>query len=298
MREQLLYRQMREALAVACAATGLDAVGAELMRVHSNSVFHLPAENAVARIATSPDAAEGVSASLEVTQQLWESGFPTVKPKVNRVIRHCDLAVSFWVYEQSVPGPRPFQVLAALLRKLHSLENVSFDLPAIRSPLEGVAHATADHPEAFDGEDQAWLADEITACDQRWAGMDFALARGLIHGDSHPNNVLNTVRGPLLCDWDHVAMGPREWDLVHSLYFHRRFPRPEDDLDAAAAAYGWDLRDWRGAADLVAVREVFGLGAYIRTAAAKPQARVELAHRIATLRDGDTDALWNSPAAS
>lgn len=85
----------------------------------------------------------------------------------------------------------------------------------MQSPLDGVAHAVQGYPGAFDGDDQAWLAAEIAASERRWAQMDFKLPAGLIHGDAHPNNLLHTRRGPLLCDWDHVSHGPREWDLVH-----------------------------------------------------------------------------------
>jgi aminoglycoside phosphotransferase (APT) family kinase protein len=128
--------------------------------------------------------------------------------------------------------------------------------------------------------------------------MRFALPAGLIHGDAHPNNLLYTRHGTLLGDWDHVSYGPREWDLVQALYFHRRFPAPADDLDAAAHAYGWDLHTWPGANELVGIREISGLGSYIRTAAAKPSARTELAYRIKTLREHDTTAPWNSPSRS
>ncbi len=126
--------------------------------------------------------------------------------------------------------------------------------------------------------------------------MRFDLPAGLIHGDAHPNNLLYARRGVLLGDWDHVGHGPREWDLVQAVYFHRRFPVPGDDLGAAASVYGWDLREWHEVDALVGIREVSGLGSYIRTAAAKPFARAELTYRIKTLREHDATALWNSPS--
>ena len=126
--------------------------------------------------------------------------------------------------------------------------------------------------------------------------MRFDLSAGLIHGDAYPNNLLYARRGVLLGDWDHVGHGPREWDLVQAVYFHRRFPVPGDDLGAAASVYGWDLREWHEVDALVGIREVSGLGSYIRTAAAKPFARAELTYRIKTLREHDATALWNSPS--
>ena len=66
------------------------------------------------------------------------------------------------------------------------------------------------------------------------------------------------------------------------MYFVYRFPAPGDALDAAARVQGWNLRTWPGVNDLVGIREVSGLGSYIRTAVAKPFAQTQLAYRRRT----------------
>ena len=100
----------------------------------------------------------------------------------------------------------------------------------------------------------------------------------------------------MLGDWDHVAVGPREWDLAQVFYASQRlgYP-PREDLESFGAAYGWDPRDWPGLATLIAVREVSGLGTYLRNAPTQPFARRELAMRITTLQAGDHSARWNRP---
>jgi aminoglycoside phosphotransferase (APT) family kinase protein len=289
---------MTDALAVACAETGMTATGARLLRVHSNTVFYLPASNAVARVNTGADGATRVAASLTATRWLARRGFPTVRPKVGRVVVHGGIVVSFWVFEETIPAARSLTALARLLRELHHITDPGLDLPAMPAPLCSVSSALASHPDVLDASDRTWLSGQIGECERRWEGMRFALPAGLVHGDAHPNNLLYTVRGPLLGDWDHVGHGPLEWDLVQAHYFHRRFPEASDDLDAAALAYGRDLREWQGIDDLIAIREISGLGSYIRTAAAKPATRAELAYRIKTLRGHDTTARWNSPSRS
>jgi hypothetical protein len=269
-----------------------------LLRMHSNTVFYLPASNAVARINSGADGAQRVGASLTATRWLARQGFATVRPKVDRAIVHGGLVISFWEYEETVSADRSLSVLAGLLRELHSFKEVEFELSPMPGPLGSVAVALDDYPDALDHDDRSWLSDEISQCEQRWTGMRFVLPAGLVHGDAHPNNLLYARRGVLLGDWDHVGYGPREWDLVQALYFHRRFPARADDLDAAAHTYGWDLRVWPGVEDLIGIREVSGLGSYIRTAAAKPNARAELVYRIKTLREHDTTAPWNSPSRS
>ncbi len=46
----------------------------------------------------------------------------------------------------------------------------------------------------------------------------------------------------LLIDFDQIAHGPLEWDLVPSLVAYMRFEMPAEDLDSFIAAYGYDLR--------------------------------------------------------
>jgi aminoglycoside phosphotransferase (APT) family kinase protein len=287
-----------DALSVACSAAGITAAGARLLRMHSNTVFYLPASNAVARVNSGADAEKRVTASLAVTRWLARRGFPTVRPKADRAVVHDGLVVSFWEFEETVTAGRSPAALARLLRELHAITHVDIDLPPMPAPLRSVTQALEANPDALDENDRAWLSQEISGCERRWAAMRFVLPAGLVHGDAHPNNLLHARRGVLLADWDHVGYGPREWDLVQALYFHRRFPAPGDDPDAGARAYGWDLRSWPGADDLIGIREVSGLGSYIRTAAAKPSARAELTYRIKTLREHDTTAPWNSPSRS
>jgi hypothetical protein len=296
MQECPISPSVTNALVSACAETGMVAAGARLLRMHSNTVFYLPDSNAVARINGGQDGEQRVAASLKATQWLSEHGFPTVQPKVDRAVVADGIVVSFWEYEETVTADRSLTGLARLLRTLHAYQDVDLDLPSIGNPVRGTAQAVDDFPEVFDGDDRDWLSDEIRACERRWQAMQFVLPTGLVHGDAHPNNLLYTRRGILLGDWDHVGYGPPEWDLVQAIYFHRRFPVPGDDLDAAASCYGWDLRTWPAVDDLVGIREISGLGSYIRTAVTKPQARAELAYRTKTLREHDVAAPWNSPS--
>jgi hypothetical protein len=297
MQAQPPYGQLSVALADACARAGLDAEGATLLRLHGNGVFYLPRADTVARISSGEHAPENVRTSVCVTDWLARSDFPTVRPRILEVVEHEGLVVSFWVYVKTLPGVRSSTALPMMLHRLHSLASPPFSLPAMADPLTGVKCAITDHPEAFDEDDQEWLADAVSASQRRWREFDFHLPMGLIHGDAHPHNVLYTPHGALLGDWDHVSNGPREWDLVQSLYFDRRFPAVGTDPQMLAQAYGWDLRNWPEADELIAVREISGLGAYARTAAFKPSARAELAYRIQTLRQNDTLATWNSPSS-
>ncbi|MCW2904049.1 MAG: hypothetical protein JWO67_6314 [Streptosporangiaceae bacterium] len=98
----------------------------------------------------------------------------------------------------------------------------------------------------------------------------------------------------ILGDWDEVATGPRELDLINT-HHGARMGRSEAERVAFTTAYGWDVTAWDGYSTLPAMRDVHTLAAFIERAAAGDQAAAnEVEHRIATLRAGDTDARWHS----
>ena len=47
----------------------------------------------------------------------------------------------------------------------------------------------------------------------RWPTLGAAPQR-IVHGDSHPGNVLWTAGGPLWSDWEDAHLAPLEWDLA------------------------------------------------------------------------------------
>jgi len=115
----------------------------------------------------------------------------------------------------------------------------------------------------------------------------------LLHGDAWIDNLLRRDDGDVvLCDWDGVAVGRREWDLVHTYHGQRRFGLTCADVDDFAAAYGHDLRDWPGYSTLMEVRDMYAIGVHIRNAAGDPFSRWELPRRLESLAKGDGSARW------
>ena len=148
-----------QALADAARRTDLDDADAQLMRLFSTAVYHLPAADAVARIAmvTSPQSVTRLETSVRVTRWLDTSGFPAVEPlPVDQPVLSHGCAVTFWRYlPQHGPAPRPAD-LGHLLRQLHSLGPPPFPLPAYR-PLVSVRQAI-EASQAISDEERAWLS--------------------------------------------------------------------------------------------------------------------------------------------
>ncbi|MEV6153983.1 aminoglycoside phosphotransferase family protein [Nonomuraea sp. NPDC052129] len=272
---------------------------ARLLRRHSNALFVIPGLDVLIRIATNPDALGQIRSSVKVTHWLAERDFPCVVPAEVEgqpyVIR--DHVVSFWRYVEAVPAPAPSsKELGDILRRLHA-QPLSVGVGRFADPLGSVTQAVEAAPDEVSQNHRDWLANRIAQLRRAWAEVEFPHPPGLIHGDAHPNNQLRDSSGRVvLGDWDHVAAGPPEWDLMQIHYMHRRFGHVSaGQLDEFADAYGWDIREWPGLDLLIAIRELNGLSPYIRTASAKEFSRKELAHRVDSLQAGDTAARWSSP---
>ena len=270
---------------------GLDPRGAQLLRSFASAAYHLPAADAVARIApiASPDKAARLATSVNVTRWLADTGFPTVEPLlVDQPVIADGYAVTFWRYlPQESPAPGPAD-LARLLRKLHQMAPPPVPLPGYR-PLVSVRRAI-ESSHVIDEDERAWLSNR---CDELLAAYDrlsFPLPAGVIHGDAWRGNLLRDGSRVVLADWDEVSTGPREIDLVPTLQ-GTRFGLSEPERDAFIAAYGHDIRGWDGYSVLREIRELSTTTALLRDGNAIEVAQRELQVRLCSIRTGN-DQHW------
>jgi aminoglycoside phosphotransferase (APT) family kinase protein len=296
-----LYDQLRAVVTAAGRRLRIPTDDANLLRLHSNAIFVLPSAGLVVRVATNSDALTRVATSIDVTSWLAARGFPCTVPAdlAGQPVVEDDHVVSVWRYLPTVAEPHPTGAeLGRLLRDLHAQPLPPYPVAPLTNPFDGVAGALEQTPDALSHAHRGWLTNRISELRERWATLTFPHAPGLIHGDAHPNNLMRSADGSaVLGDWDHVAVGPREWDLAQIHYTRRRFGRPPAaDIDGFAQAYGWDIREWPELDTLIAVREITGLSPYIRTATTKPFSRRELQHRLDCLLHIDTTARWHPPA--
>jgi aminoglycoside phosphotransferase (APT) family kinase protein len=291
----------RAAVLTAAGQLGLDVTGLRPLHMLSNAVYLLPAADAVARVALTPGSAARVRRAIAVTRWLTSLDYPCVRPlDVDQPVVVGDDAdgavVSLWRYlpqptDAGLPEPA---ALGRLLRDLHALPASPVGLPTV-TPLARLSAAIEADTSALSGPDRDWLLARGDDLLNAYQQLDPPLGHGLVHGDAHLGNVLlDAARGrPVLADWDPVAYGPREWDLV-LIAGDDRFGLPAADRAAFAAAYGYDVTTWPQWTILRDLRELHSLAAYIRLAPTVPAAAAELNHRIGSLRTGERHTVWHA----
>ncbi|MFC4912609.1 phosphotransferase [Actinomadura gamaensis] len=294
-----LSRDLQEALRQVAERCGADLADAKIVHQHSNTAIALPTARLLVRVAGTPDSLDRVATSVHVTRWLAHRGYRCVEPVDLDPFTAAGHVISVWRLLDTVDRPSgTARELADLLRTLHEQPQPSVGLPSLDDPFASVAAAVARQRDGLDDHDREWLLTRIAELRRGWADVRPARPKGLIHGDAHTNNLIRLAAGGVvLGDWDHVAWGPREWDLIQPHYMARRFGRhTAEDLDDFTTAYGWDVREWSGFEQLLQTREITGLSPYVRKAADDDWSRDELKRRVATLRGGDSLARWSSPS--
>lgn len=290
-----LATRARSALKVICQHVGLDHDGAELLRLRSNAVFKLRAP-IIVRIATAPGAASRLPIVLAVTQWLAGRGFPTVRPAdeiSEQPVVHDGVTATFWQYVPAGDQAPTTRQLGRLLRDLHASPIPPFPVRELTDPLASVRVAAQHDQTVLSPYEQSWLLERIDALTAAWNTLPSPHAPVLLHGDAWIDNLLRRPDGnAVLCDWDSVAIGPREWDLIHSYHGQRRFGLTQHQVEDFATAYGHDLRDWPGYETLMRIRDTYAIGIHIRNAPGDPFSREELARRLGSLKAGTESDRW------
>jgi aminoglycoside phosphotransferase len=274
------------ALSVACAAAGLDASGARLVRLGENAVFQLVTQPVIVRIARDAAYFPEVQRGVEVARWLRDAGFPAVRlvdDTAQPLIADGRVA-TFW--EVLSDEYATVADLADLLRQLHAMEPPSnLSLPALR-PLERTRQRIEASPLAL--EDKRFLMDRTDDLSARWNAVDFSLPSGVIHGDASIGNVIRAQDGhPVLIDLDGFSIGPREWDLVlTALYFERFGWHTHAEYQEFAARYGFDVMAWPGYSALRAMRELIMVGWLAQNTNENSNVAAEVGKRITDLRTG------------
>jgi aminoglycoside phosphotransferase (APT) family kinase protein len=284
----------QQALERGCAAVGLDAGGARLLRLGSNAVYRLQAP-IVARISRPGTDLDLVRRAVAVARWLESAHYPAVRViDVDQPLIACGYVVTFW-RATSDDGDRYASTpeIAAILARLHRLTApTDLRLP----PLDPFANAARriDVNTWLTPDDRAFFTATLARLQSAYADLKFVLPQGVIHGDASVGNVLLDRQGaPILIDLDGFTIGPREWDLVLTAMYYDSFGwHTRQEYEDFARVYGYDITGWPGYPVLREIREFVMVTWLIQKAAEDAQSAAEAAKRIIALRTGASRMDW------
>lgn len=290
----LTERTAQALLQEACAADGLSADDAHLMRLGSNAVFHLQAP-VVVRISRQGADVDQARRTIAVARWLESVDYPAVRViDVDQPIILNGHVVTFW---QSVSrdGRQWATVgeVAEVLARLHRLDApASLNLPAL-APFQNASRRISANEWLSHG-DREFLTRQLATLKDEYAGLDFVLPQGVIHGDANVGNVLHDRDGnPIVIDLDGFAIGPREWDIALTAIYYDSFGwHTHEEYETFVRVYGFDILAWPGYPVMRAVRELLMTTWLIQQASQSERIAAEASKRIAALRTGASRKDW------
>jgi aminoglycoside phosphotransferase (APT) family kinase protein len=284
----------QDVLERACAIAGIDVTGARLLRVGSNAVYRLKA-SIIARISRPGADAREVRRTVAVARWLESVDYPAVRTvDVDQPVVIDEHVVTFWdaVSDEGDQYASVAQV-AEVLVQLHQLTAPDdLHLPEL-SPFAN-ARQRIGASTWLSPQDRAFLTALLAQMQAVYAGLEFTLPPGVIHGDASIGNVLRDDHGhPVVIDLDGFATGPREWDLALTAIYYDSFGwHTRAEYQDFVRVYGYDIMTWPGYPAMRAVREFLMVTWVIQKAAESEQAAAEATKRIAALRTGASRKDW------
>ncbi|MFI5534139.1 phosphotransferase family protein [Kitasatospora sp. NPDC051853] len=284
--------EVRSVLEEACRRIGVDPVGAEMLRGHTNAVFRLSGAGVVAKIARAGTPVADVQRTVRLVRWLSSQDFPTVELlPVEQPVLIGEHAVTFWRYLPQPDLPVPAALLAGPLRTLHRLSPPPFDvrpLDTVGAIRRSLAAITVLPPA-----DLSFLKQRLVRLESDLAEVRYALRPGLLQGDPQHRNALHHGESAVLCDWDTACFGPPELDCVTVEIHCRRFGYGQDHYERFADLYGFDVTAWSGYEVLRDLRELRMITTNAKRAAAGTSTLAEVVSRIDGLRRNHHGRRWN-----
>ena len=287
------HTSIRTVLARACAEVGLDDTGARMVRCVNNAVYRLERHPIIVRITLTPGLRHRALAAVEAARLLDRHRVPVVQPAqgVTQVVHVDEHVVTFWLRAADTGRTPTVPELARLLRRLHRVPSAGAALPRWDPVTDLRTRIHDGRTRGWPGTDLDLLARRCDAIEAALSTVRYQLPESVIHGDAQVGNLIATPGGAIWCDLDTACVGPREWDLVPVAVRQLRFRHQVDHQRQLADAYGFDVTRWPGFPVLRELREL-KLAAVGMPIARDTQSRIELRHRLHSIRTGDTTTQW------
>jgi Ser/Thr protein kinase RdoA (MazF antagonist) len=279
-----------------CALAGLQDSELEPLRFGSNAVFGIDKTH-VLRVMRPTTSLVDVQREIHLAREFARLNVPAVRLAdipAQQPLKALNCLGTVWERLLDEPDHNNlYRPLGQLLQLFHQRT------VELRVPLEPW-HQLASSDRRL-AELRSHYAPEDVAMLTRWSRRISAtldqvepmLPDGVIHGQAEIGNVLFRAGQPVLIDFEQVAIGPREWDLVHTAVAVTRLGRPEQCYRDFADAYGVDIRTWDGYETYRRLWELCATTWLMQHGHRSRKIAEEIEIRLQTWRDDNPETRWS-----
>jgi aminoglycoside phosphotransferase (APT) family kinase protein len=277
-----------------CELAGFQGATPELLRFGNNAVFGI-GETHVVRVMRPTTSEADAHREIELAREFARLDVPTVRLAdltTNQPLKAYDCLGTVWERLDVPDHGSLYRPFGQLLRIFHQrTAELSLSLEPWR-PLASANRRLDELGGLYPSEDITMLTRWSRQIAVELSQVAPELPGGVIHGQAELGNVLLRAGRPVLIDFERVAIGPREWDLIDTAVTVIRFGLPEQRYRDFADAYGFDVLTWdsyevyRRLWELRATTWLMQNGHHSREAAREVEVRLQ------TWRDEDPDRRW------
>ncbi len=278
-----------------CELAGLRGHEPELLRFGSNAVFGI-GEAHVLRVMYPTTNEADVHREIDLVHELARLDIPTAQLAeipAQQPLKARNCLGTVW---QRLDEPDRDDLYGSLGQLLHIFHQRTAEL---RVPVKPWCPLVASNRRLIDLGGH-YATEQVTML-TRWSEriaveldqVQPVLPDGVVHGQAEVGNVLFRAGHPVFIDFEQVAIGPREWDLVHTAVAVTRFGRPEQCYRDFADAYGFDIRTWDGYATYRRLWEMCATTWLMQHGHRSRKVVEEIKVRLQTWRDDNPDTKWS-----
>lgn len=281
---------------VISAQAGLSALQPTLLRFGNNAVFAL-GEAYILRLMRPTVERTDVQQEIDLVREFARLDVPTVclaDLSAEQPLEVHGCLATVWERLEEPDRDQLYPAFGRLLRAFHE-RTVGLQVALDRwRPLASAERRLARLRRHYPPDDVALL--------DHWheriaAGLDHivpSLLSGVIHGQAEVGNVLLRAGEPVFVDFERVAIGPREWDLIDTAVTVARFGLSDQRYQDFAAAYGFDVRAWDGYEAFRRLWELRAITWLMQHGHESAAAAQEIEVRLQSWRDNDATARWST----
>ncbi|MGH9223165.1 MAG: phosphotransferase [Acidimicrobiales bacterium] len=285
------------ATAAVCRAVDLPVSHLDVIRRSTYVAVRIGASPYLARVGRAAETYENHAREIAIARALAAAGAPVAEPAPlpEPLLVDGDSAVGLWLWVDEVAGGQPTMAdLGSALRTVHDTGG-RCDLAALGLPEFTAPTRARDRLRRLGdrgGLDGATIDELAALVDVLRPPAHANGVHGLVHGDFRAANVLATVAGPVVIDFDAASFGPLAWDLTLVAQQHRHFGLSSTEFETFVTAYG-GVADWDGLDSLCRLRDLTSTVWALSTAATiAPDFAAEARRRLASVRDPDDRTRW------